>query len=57
MKQTAKEKIDAAAAAAKKATSKVVDKTKDLSHDAGKKLDEGGEIEKGLKQRLRSQAQ
>ena len=40
LKQKAKDKIDATADAAKKATGKVIDKAKDLSHTAGKKADD-----------------
>jgi len=40
LKQTAKDKIDATADAAKKATGKVIDKAKDLSHTAGRKADD-----------------
>ena len=41
-KDSANEKIDQAADAAKKVTDKVVDKTKDAAHDVGKKMEEGG---------------
>jgi hypothetical protein len=41
LKDKAKDKIDAAAETAKKATEKVVDKTKDVAHAAGKKMEEG----------------
>lgn len=41
-KGKAKEKIDGAADAAKKAAGKVVDTSKDVAHSAGKKLEEGG---------------
>jgi hypothetical protein len=41
LKERAKDKIDAAAEAGKQATDKVFDKTKDVVHTAGKKLDEG----------------
>jgi hypothetical protein len=37
----AKNKINDAADVAKKATDKVADKTKDLAHSTGKKLEEG----------------
>ena len=40
LKKAAKDKIDATADAAKKATGKVIDKAKDLSHTAGKKADD-----------------
>ena len=42
MKDKAKQKIDDAADAAKKAAGKVVDKSKDVAHSAGKKLEVGG---------------
>lgn len=42
LKDKANEKIDDAAAAAKKAAGKVVDTSKDVAHSAGKKLEEGG---------------
>jgi gas vesicle protein len=42
LKDKAKEKIDYAADAAKKATDQVVDKAKDVAHSAGKKMEEGG---------------
>jgi|SRR5450432_1534446 gas vesicle protein len=42
LKDKAKEKIDDAADAAKKAAAKVVDKSKDVAHSAGKKMEEGG---------------
>ena len=38
----AKQKIDDAADAAKKAADKVVGKSKDIAHSAGKKMEEGG---------------
>jgi hypothetical protein len=38
----AKEKIDAAAEAAKKATEIIMDRSKDAAHSAGKKLEGGG---------------
>ena len=41
LKDKAKEKIDDAADAAKKATDQVVDKAKDVAHSAGKKMEEG----------------
>jgi hypothetical protein len=40
-KGKAKDKIEAAADAAKKATDKVVDKTKDVAHATGKKMADG----------------
>jgi gas vesicle protein len=42
LRDKAKEKIDNATDAAKKAAGKVVDTSKDLAHSAGKKLEEGG---------------
>ena len=42
LKNKAKEKIDDAADAAKRATSNVVNKGKDLAHAAGKKMEDGG---------------
>jgi hypothetical protein len=42
LKNRAKEKIDEGADAAKKATDQVVDKTKDVAHNVGKKMKEGG---------------
>ncbi len=42
VKDKAKQKIDDAADAAKKAASHVVDKSKDVAHSAGKKMEEGG---------------
>jgi hypothetical protein len=42
LKDKAKEKIDDAADAARKATDKVVDKSKDIVHSVGKKMEEGG---------------
>lgn len=42
LKDEAKQKIDDAADAAKTAASKVVDKSKDMAHSAGKKLEKGG---------------
>jgi hypothetical protein len=41
LKVKAKEKIDAAARAAKNATDQATDTTKDLAHKAGKKLEVG----------------
>ena len=41
LKDKAKDKIDSAADAAKKATSTVVEKAKDIAHAAGKKLEQG----------------
>jgi hypothetical protein len=41
-KDKAKEKIDDAAELAKRAAAQVVDKSKDVAHKAGKKLEEGG---------------
>jgi gas vesicle protein len=37
-----KDKIDDTAAAGKKLVNKVADKSKDVAHDAGKKLEQGG---------------
>jgi hypothetical protein len=42
LKNKAKEKIDDAADAAKKASAKVADKAKDIAHKGGKKMEEGG---------------
>jgi hypothetical protein len=42
LKDKAKEKIGDAADAAKRATSNVIDKGKDLAHAAGKKMEDGG---------------
>jgi hypothetical protein len=42
LKDKAKEKIDDAADATKKATGRVVDKSKSVAHDAGKKIEKGG---------------
>jgi hypothetical protein len=42
IKSKANKKINAAADAAKKITSTVVDKTKDAAHAAGQKLQDGG---------------
>lgn len=41
MKDKAKQKIDDAADGAKKAADRVVDKSKDVAHSAGKKMEEG----------------
>lgn len=41
LKDQAKEKIDATAEAAKKAAAKVVDKSKDVAHAAGEKMEQG----------------
>jgi hypothetical protein len=41
-KGKAKDKIDDAANAAKRGTDKVVDKSKEAAHNAGKKMEEGG---------------
>ncbi len=43
IKEKAKETIDSAADSAKKATETVVDKTKDLAHQAGKKMEDAGD--------------
>lgn len=42
LKVKAKEKIDGAAEAARKAVGKVVDTSKDVAHSAGKKFEQGG---------------
>ncbi len=42
MKDKAKAKMDEAASAVKKTSAKVVDKTKDLTHQAGKAVEKGG---------------
>jgi uncharacterized protein YjbJ (UPF0337 family) len=42
LKDKAKETIDDAANAVKKATAKVVDRSRDIAHGAGKKMEEGG---------------
>ncbi len=42
MKDKAKKKIDSAAKATKAAAGTAIDKSKDLAHTAGKKLEEGG---------------
>lgn len=42
LKDKTKKKIDDAAEAAKKATGKIVDKSKDVAHSVGKKMEEGG---------------
>jgi hypothetical protein len=41
LKDKAKDTIDAAAVAAKKATDKISEKASDLAHSAGKKMQEG----------------
>ena len=41
LKDKTKEKIDSAAKATKDAAGKVIDKSKDLAHKAGEKMDEG----------------
>ena len=41
LKDTAKKTIDDAADTAKRVISKVIDKSKDASHAAGKKMEEG----------------
>lgn len=48
LKGIAKEKIDKAANAAKKAAGTVVDRSKDLAHAAGKKMEKGGKRLKAL---------
>lgn len=42
LKDKAKEKIDQAASAVKNTTDKVVDKSKDVAHSAGKKIEQKG---------------
>ncbi len=42
LKDKAKEKIGEAAEALRKATDQVADKAKDLTHKAGKKIEQGG---------------
>jgi len=42
LKDKTKKKIDDAADAAKKAADQVIDKSKDVAHSAGKKMEEGG---------------
>jgi hypothetical protein len=42
IKDKAKQKIDEGADAARKAADKVVEKSKDVAHNVGKKLEEGG---------------
>jgi gas vesicle protein len=42
MKDKAKEKIDDAADAAKNAAGRVIDKSTDVAHSAGEKMEEGG---------------
>lgn len=42
IKGKAKEKIDEAADVARKAADKVAEKSKDVVHSAGKKMEEGG---------------
>ena len=42
MKDKAKQKINDAADVAKNAAAKVVDKSKEVAHSAGKKMEEGG---------------
>jgi hypothetical protein len=42
LKDKTKEKIDAAADATKNAAGKVIDKSKDVAHAVGKKMEEGG---------------
>jgi hypothetical protein len=48
VKTKANKKIDAAADAAKKVTSTVIDKTRDMAHAAGQKLQDGGKRLKGV---------
>jgi hypothetical protein len=42
LKDKTKKKIDDAADAAKKSADQVIDKSKDVAHSAGKKMEEGG---------------
>lgn len=42
LKDKAKEKIDGAADATKKASDRVVDKSKSVAHDVGQKIEKGG---------------
>ena len=42
LKEKAKNKVDEAAKAVKKTSDKVVDKSKDLTHQAGKTVEKGG---------------
>ena len=42
LKEKTNDKIDQAASAAKKAAGDVIDKSKEVAHQAGKKLEEGG---------------
>jgi hypothetical protein len=42
LKDKAKDKIDSAADAAKRAANTVVDKSKDVAHAAGRKMEQGG---------------
>lgn len=42
LKDKAKDKVDAAAEALKKTSDNVIDKSKDLAHDAGKAVEQGG---------------
>lgn len=43
LKDKAKDKLDTAAQVAKQASEKVVDKSKDVAHKAGKALKKGGQ--------------
>jgi hypothetical protein len=42
LKDKANDKVDEAAEAIKKTTGKVIDKSKDLAHSAGKSIEKGG---------------
>jgi ElaB/YqjD/DUF883 family membrane-anchored ribosome-binding protein len=42
LRDKSKKKIDDASDAVRKAADKVVDKSKDIAHSAGKKMEEGG---------------
>jgi uncharacterized protein YjbJ (UPF0337 family) len=42
LKEKANDKVDQAAEAVKKTTGKVIDKSKDLAHSAGKSIEKGG---------------
>jgi hypothetical protein len=48
LKSKAKEKIDDAADAAKKTAANAIDKSKDLVHAAGKKIEKGGRTLKNI---------
>jgi hypothetical protein len=44
LKDKAEDKVDQAADAIKKTTGKVIDKSKDLAHSAGKVVEKGGKL-------------